>query len=80
MENVPFHEFSINGLNLVGNLYENSGNIKPWVKTKKNYLLESKKNKWIQLINGSGTSWKKLVKEEKANLITLSISNHEITI
>ena len=34
----------------------------------------------MQLINGSGTSWKKLVKEEKADLITLSISNHEITI
>ena len=34
--------FSMNGINFVGNLFESSGNLKPWVKIKGNlHLLES---------------------------------------
>ena len=32
----------------------------------------------MQLINAFGTSWKKSIKEEKADLITLSIYDHHL--
>ena len=32
----------------------------------------------MQLINASGKSWKKSIREEKANLITLSIYDHHL--
>ena len=68
-----------NGLNLEGDLFESSQNIKPRVKTKEVFhLLESKKFQKMKLINAVGTSWKKSIKEEKANLITLSVYDHHL--
>ena len=58
---VYFEEFLINGLDCVRNLFESSGNMKPWIKVKEDfYLSESSKFQWLQLINALGTSWKKI--------------------
>ena len=40
--------------------------------------MEFKKFQWIQLINALRTSWKKSIKEEKANLITLIIYDQHL--
>ena len=56
---ICFEEFPINGLNFVGNLFESSGKIEPWVKIKGDlHLLESKNFQLMQLMNALGTSWK----------------------
>ena len=68
---ICYEELSIYGLNIVWNLFEINRNIKPCV-----HSLESNKIQWMQLINALSTSWKKPIKEEKANLITLSIYDH----
>ena len=76
---IYFDEFSINGLNFIENLFKSSENLKMWVKIKEDFhLLEYKKLQQMQLINALGTSWKKSIKEENANLITLSIYDHHI--
>ena len=64
--------FLIHVLRFVGNLFESSGNIKSWIKFKAD-LLEPKQYQWIQSINALARSWKKSIKDGKANLIVLSV-------
>ena len=64
---IYFEQFSINGINFVGNLFKCTENVKLWFKNKDFHLLQSKIFQRMQLKSGLGTSWKKST-TEKTNL------------
>ena len=76
---VIFSNFSKNGINFVGQLFDSDGNLQCWEFLKEKYLfLKNRKLKWFQLIHALSREWKKATSMHDGSLKNLLIENHHL--
>ena len=66
------------GKNVIGQLFNDSGNIKPWKDLKQNFILKIHKIYWLQIIDALPKTWKDIILKDKRNAKSLVIFDHHI--
>ena len=76
---VIFSNFSKNGINFVGQLFDSNGKLHHWEFLKEKYLLpQNMKFKWFQLIYPLQREWKEAISMHDGSLKNLLIQDHHL--
>ena len=76
---VIFSNFSKNGINFVGQLFDSDGKLHCWEFLKEKYLLsQNMKFKWFQLTHALPREWKKAISMHDGRLENLLILDHHL--
>ena len=76
---VIFSNFSKNGINFVGQLFDSDGKLHCWEFLKEKYLLsQNMKFKWFQLTHALPREWKEAISMHDGSLENLLIQDHHL--